>query len=92
MRPIQQNSEFHVIANVETDDIALLLPKKLHWCYDELNCYVKTGDFSLSFEMELRLYYDRSIKSPCDNPRAVEELKDLFRAIDEPYGPPNAYE
>eukprot|EP00971_Amphidinium_carterae_P323690 6432870-Amphidinium_carterae.1 len=42
--------------------------------------------------MELRTYYDRSIRSQRENPREHEELQELFRLIDRPYGPPDEYE
>eukprot|EP00971_Amphidinium_carterae_P259899 5156570-Amphidinium_carterae.1 len=53
-RRTSNTSDFHVdMESIETDYIALL-PMHLIWCYDELNCYVKTGEVSLSFAMEMR--------------------------------------
>eukprot|EP00971_Amphidinium_carterae_P061273 1213043-Amphidinium_carterae.3 len=69
--------------SIETEHIALL-PKNLIWCYDELNYYVKT----VRRQVELRQYFERSIRLLCDSPKENEELHELFRIVDTPYGSP----
>eukprot|EP00971_Amphidinium_carterae_P276127 5479456-Amphidinium_carterae.3 len=86
--PTVNTADSFVMETIETEHLGSL-PRNLVWCFDELNLYVRTGDFSLTFLMELMNYYEASIRRMCTSSSEYGQLRDLFFTIDQPYGPPD---
>eukprot|EP00971_Amphidinium_carterae_P120345 2384699-Amphidinium_carterae.1 len=81
----------HVVHNIEIRDLPTL-PRKMNWCYPELNMYAQVGYFPLSFQKELYDYYNESIANMCDMPEDFRRMQDHFEALDAKYGCPYHYE
>eukprot|EP00971_Amphidinium_carterae_P189085 3753777-Amphidinium_carterae.2 len=91
--PTVNSADAFVMETIETERLSL--PMNLIWCFDELNLYVRTGDFSLAFQMELMKlmnYFEASIRQLCTSTSEYGQVRDLFFTMDQPYGPPDRFE
>eukprot|EP00971_Amphidinium_carterae_P313512 6230615-Amphidinium_carterae.1 len=86
--PTVNSTDRFVMETIETEHLGSL-PMNLIWCYDELNLYARTRDFSWVFQMEFTSHYESSIRQLCQSSSEYTQLRDLFFTMDQPYGPPD---